>query len=219
MPKPEGLYMNIHKILTVAVILATFAAAALLYPSMPATMVTHWGLFGEPNGSMSRFWGLTIIPLLMALVVGLFEVLPAIDPLRENYKAFRGRYDQFVLVMALFLAFIFVVVALWNLGAPVDIMSALSLGIAILFYFSALLISETRRNYFVGIRTPWTLASDEVWEKTHKYAGKVFKAASVLVLIGAAVPKFAIIFLIVPLAGATAWVTLHSYLEYKKLPK
>jgi uncharacterized membrane protein len=211
--------VNAYKILTVAVLAATFLAAVFIYPMMPERMVTHWGLYGEPNGFMGRAWGLFIVPLLMAVLVGIFEALPIIDPLRENYKAFRGRYDQFVLVLTLFMAFLFSAVALWNLGLPVDIMSSMSLGIGVLFYFTALLISETRRNYFVGIRTPWTLSSDEVWEKTHKHAGRIFKAASVIILLGAFFPQYAIIFIILPLLGAAAWTTIYSYLEYKKLPK
>ena len=91
--------------------------------------------------------------------------------------------------------------------------------LAALFYYSGVLIQNARRNWFVGIRTPWTLSSERVWNSTHRIGGKLFKAAGLIALLGLAFPDYAIHLIIGPVLLFTAYLVVYSYLEYRKQEK
>lgn len=105
---------------------------------------------------------------------------------------------------------------LWNLGIKIDIMLTLTPAIGILFYYLGIMIGHTKRNWFIGIRTPWTLSSDVVWEKTHKIGGKMFKVSGIIVFLGFILPKYAIFFMIVPIIFTSVYTIAYSYFEYRK---
>ncbi len=88
-----------------------------------------------------------------------------------------------------------------------------------LFYAIGALMQHAKRNYFIGIRTPWTLSSDEVWDRTHKAAGKWFRLAGLAALGGVLWPDLAVVFVIVPVMVAALYSTVYSYLEYRRLSK
>ena len=73
-----------------------------------------------------------------------------------------------------------------------------------------------KRNFFIGIKTPWTLASERVWKKTHEMGGKVFMGTAVLILVGMLFPDYTIWFMLVPLLGGIGWIFIYSYLEFRK---
>ncbi|MDD5082760.1 MAG: SdpI family protein, partial [Dehalococcoidales bacterium] len=89
----------------------------------------------------------------------------------------------------------------------------------ILLYYCGILVANAQRNWFVGIRTPWTLSSDRVWEKTHRLGGRLFKAAGVLALLGIFLPGYAILFILIPAVVIAFWTIVYSYLEYRKEAK
>jgi uncharacterized membrane protein len=92
----------------------------------------------------------------------------------------------------------------------------LSPAFAILFYYSGILIENAKRNWFIGIRTPWTLSNDEVWDKTHKIGGKLFKLAGILALFAIFFERYAILVIVVPLIVVSIYTVVYSYLEYQK---
>ena len=86
--------------------------------------------------------------------------------------------------------------------------------LGLLFIFMGQLISKAKRNFFIGIRTPWTLSSDTVWNQTHRVGGKLFMAAGVLALLGAFFPDAAIWFVMLPIFGVTIFTMVYSYFLY-----
>jgi uncharacterized membrane protein len=92
----------------------------------------------------------------------------------------------------------------------------LSPALAILFYYTGILIENAKRNWFIGIRTPWTMSSDKVWDKTHKIGGKLFKIAGVFTLLAIFFESFAVFFIVVPVISISIYTIVYSYFEYKK---
>lgn len=143
-------------------------------PHLPATVPTHWDAGGHVNGYSSRFWALALQPIIMLFVLALIFVLPAISP-----KGFRldGSLPALNLIVIAILAFnfaMYVVVVRSGLGAAAPSLNAIVPGIGLLFIIIGNYFGKLRKNFFVGIRTPWTLASDEVWLKTHRLGGWLF---------------------------------------------
>ena len=105
---------------------------------------------------------------------------------------------------------------LWWICSLDNGFSILSPALAILFYFTGILIENAKRNWFIGIRTPWTMSSDKVWDKTHKIGGKLFKIAGLLALIAVFFDSYAIFVIIVPVIIVSIYTVIYSYFEYQK---
>ncbi|NPV85744.1 MAG: SdpI family protein [Anaerolineae bacterium] len=199
------------------IVLLMLAASALTYPVLPERVATHWNAQGQADGYGSRFLAVSFLPLLTAGIVLLLSFLPAIDPLKTNLYHFRREYNGFVLLFAGFMAYIHFLTLAWNLGWQIDMVRAFVPAFAILSYFIGALLSKARRNWFVGIRTPWTLSSDVVWERTHRAASLWFKLAAAVSLLGLLFARFAFLFVIVPLLLVALAAVVLSYIEYLRL--
>jgi uncharacterized membrane protein len=209
--------MKKTQVASIVLITLSFFAGAYVYPSLPENVASHWNAGGEVNGYMPRFWGVFLLPALTALLVLFMSLLPRLDPLRENILRFRGQYERFILVFTLFMTVIYAHTLSWNLGARLDTMVVVSAGTAFLFWEVGGLMEHTRRNWFIGIRTPWTMSDDGVWERTHRLGGKMFKACAAFALLGAVVPQYALLLILAPTLLTAAYTVLYSYLEYRKL--
>ena len=102
------------------------------------------------------------------------------------------------------------------MGFRFNMITLLSPAFAILFYYSGVLIENAKMNYFIGIRTPWTLSSEKVWDKTHKIGGKLFKIAGIIAIAGMLFQSYAIFFILVPMLLAAIYSVVFSYIEYQK---
>jgi uncharacterized membrane protein len=186
---------------------------------MPDKLATHWGVDGEVNGYMGKFWGIFLLPVVSLMIAFVFLLIPRIDPLRENIEKFAGYFDVFIILVSLFLFSIFVHVILWNVGVKFSPLIFVSLGIGVLFFYTGILCEHSKRNWFVGIRTPWTLSSDSVWDKTHKLGGKLFKLCGIIALFGAVLTSLAIVLILVPVLVISVVLSVYSYLEFRKETK
>lgn len=209
--------MKIIRYAIILVLVATVAVTVASYPQLPDTVVSHWNAAGEADGSLPKFWGLALIPLLMIGFSGLFALLPRIDPLMSNYQKFQGYYEGFILIMALFFFAIQMQVILWGLGMRVSPNLAMPLAIGMLFIYIGFLIEHAEPNWFVGIRTPWTLSSGQVWKKTHDLGGKLFKIAGVISCAGILFQNYAFVFIILPVLAVSVITVVYSYLEFRKI--
>ena len=196
----------------VLTVLMTLAA----YPAMPDVVVSHWNAAGEVNGTMPKFWGLLLIPLLMAVFSALFLALPRIDPLRENYRKFQDYYDGFILVFATFFFLIQMEIILWELGIRISPNLVMPVMMGILFIYTGFLLEHAEPNWFVGIRTPWTMSSIPVWKKTHAMGAKLFKLAGVVAMIGVLAGTYAWLFILVPVMAVAVFTVIYSYIEFKR---
>ena len=193
---------------------AAFALSAYSLNYLPDTIITHWGISGEANGFMDKATALAIIPTLMIVFAIVLYFIPNIDPLKKNIESFRKEYDLFIAVFCGFLLYLHIITIALNFGVTLNIGQLLSPAFALLFFFIGVLLAKSKRNFFIGIRTPWTLSSDEIWNKTHKLGAKLFKASGIICLLGVIYPEGAIIFVLVPVIASAVWTMTYSYKEF-----
>jgi len=202
---------------SVMIIVAQFLVGIYLYPRMPGRVAIHWGLSGEADGYGSKFLGLFLIPIVSAVILPLFLVLPRIDPSR-GIQRFRGGYDWFVLGFVAFMAYVHGITLAWNLGLRLDMMRMLAPALGAMFYGIGALMGRSRLNWFVGIRTPWTLSDERVWDATHELGGRLFKACGVLAVVGVLAEGWiALVLIMAPVLFAGVYLIYFSYSRYQKL--
>jgi uncharacterized membrane protein len=209
--------MRLAYLAVLAIVIVSFAVAAYAYPQVPETIPSHWNAAGEVDGYMGRFWGLFLMPIILVPILLLFIAIPRIDPLRKNVDKFRNYFDGFIIIFAVFMLYIQLLVTAWAMGITFNMMVAMVPALALLFFYAGMMMEKSKRNWFIGIRTPWTLSDDRVWEKTHKLGGRMFKVAALISLIGLAAGDYAIWFLLVPILVAAFYPMVYSYFEYRKL--
>jgi len=190
---------------------------AYLYPRMPEQMASHWNAQGQVDGYTPKFWGLFLGPLIVFILFLFFVAIPRMDPLKANIEQFRGYYEGFIVLVTIFFLYEHVLTILWSLGVAFDLNQALTPAMGLLFFAAGVMMEHAKRNWFIGIRTPWTLSNDEVWEKTHRLGGKLFRLAGLLAIVGIFFPKHALLFMLAPVLLASAYTTLYSYLEFRRL--
>ncbi|MFZ0033852.1 MAG: SdpI family protein, partial [Sedimentisphaerales bacterium] len=177
---------------------------------------SHWNAKGEVDGYMSKFWGLFLMPLTLVGVGLLFFAIPRIDPLKTNIERFRKYYDGFIILFSIFFVSIDLQIILWNLGTKISPNVILPISLGLLFFYIGILCEHSKRNWFIGIRTPWTLSSEKVWDKTNKVGGKLFKIAGMIAFIGVLFQSYAIFFVIIPVLAVAVYTIVYSYFEYQK---
>ena len=203
-----------------AIILLLFALALYVYPLIPAQRIaSHWNSAGQVNGYMSKFWGLFLVPFLSVVLYLLFTLIPKIDPLSVNIKKFRSYYDLFVIFFLTFLLYVYSLTIYANLGHNFNMTLLMIPAIGVLFIYLGFIMSKLKRNWFIGIRTPWTISNEKVWDKTHKLGGKLFILCGLIDFIGLFFMNYLIWFILLPLFASVIWLFIYSYLQYKKITK
>lgn len=208
--------MRKSEIIIFGIILLSFILSAYFYPQIPEQVASHWNAQGQVDGYMSKFWGLFFMPFVLVGLALLFLAIPRIDPLKANIEAFRKYYDGFVVLFFVFMLAIHFQVILWNIGLHISPNVVMPIALGLLFFYIGLLCENAKRNWFVGIRTPWTLSSDRVWDKTHQIGGKLFKVAGVITFLGVFFQNYAVFFILAPVLVVTVYTVVYSYVEYQK---
>lgn len=211
--------MKLKTWMVISLVVLSFLLSAYFYPQLPGNVASHWGTSGEVNDYLPKFWGAFLVPLINLIVAGILILGPKIDPLKKNIKLFRKEYFSFVIVIIVFLIVIQTHMLLWNVGYQFSIYRVLPLALGFLFFFIGLLLEKSKRNWFIGIRTPWTMSSDKVWKKTHNLGGKLFKISGGICAIGFFFNELAIWFMLTPIVLSGITLTIYSYIEYLKEKK
>ncbi len=206
-------------IIILLVIAISFVSGVYLYSIMPDEMASHWNTQGEVDGYMTKFWGLFLMPFVSLAVFLLFLLIPKIDPLKKNIEKFREYFDWFIFLIVVFLLYIHSLSIFWNLGHSFNFSKMMIPALAVLFFAIGIILKKAKRNWFFGIRTPWTLSNDIVWEKTHQMGSRLFKLAAIIILIAIFSPKYSIWMILVPIIAITLYLIVYSYLEYRQLKK
>lgn len=204
-------------ILVLILILGATIAGLLLWNQLPEPMASHWNVNDQVNGYTSKFQGVFMLPLVTLGMFLLFLAIPSIDPLKANIAKFRGVFNLFIVFVIGFMIYIYALTLLWNLGFTGFGMSRAMLpAMGLLFILVGYLMRQSKRNWFIGIRTPWTLSSDYVWDKTHQLGAILFVASGVLAVIGGFFGgMLAFWFLFVPLISSTIFLLVYSYVLYQ----
>ena len=206
---------------TTWIALAAIAAASLVlglivFGMLPEQVASHWNAQGEADGYSSALSGVLLLPAIMIGTALLMMFIPAIDPMKENIVAFREDYNSMIVAMAGFMLYLHILTLLFNLGVEFKMNSLLAPGFGGLFFLIGNMIGKARRNFFIGVRTPWTLSSDRVWQRTHERAAVGYQAAGALTLISILIPRWAIVFMIGPVLAVSIHTVVYSYFEFQR---
>lgn len=209
--------MRIIQIISLLIIVAAFVVGAYYYNQFPEQVASHWNVRGQADDYMPKFWGLFLMPLVMLGLYLLFLLLPKIDPLKKNVYKFKQYYFAFVSLVLVFLLYIHVLIILWNKGLRFDMNYPLVPAFGLLFLFLGIIMHKIKRNWFIGIRTPWTLSNEKVWEETHRFGGKLFVIAGIITCLGVLWPSAAIYFIMIPIIFVSLASVTYSYIVYTKI--
>jgi len=204
------------QLLSLALVGGAFVITAILYPHLPDRVPTHWGLNGPPDRYTDKPWGPFVLPLTMVGLYVVLSLLPAISPRGFRMEQFRRTYEVIKATIMGFLFLIMVMAHLAALGKVVAVGQFIFAAVGLLLLVLGNYMGKVTKNFFVGIRTPWTLASDEVWLRTHRLGGKLFVLAG-LVLIVCAIAGLGLIPGLVAIGAASLIPVIYSYVIYRRI--
>ena len=200
---------------SILVIVLLFAVSFYIYPGLPDEIPTHWDASGEIDG-----WGapymIFLLPIISFLIYGLFLILPRIAVFKKNVREFKHLGSmKFMMILVFAFLFLATILAITNYYNRMVLMVLPIIGL--MFFYFGYIMPEIKRNFLIGIRTPWTLADDFVWKQTHALGGKLFMALGVLfVLLMFVDPKYLIYIIIVKVIGVIIILFTYSYWVWHK---
>jgi uncharacterized membrane protein len=200
--------------------LINLMAGFLAYPHLPDKVPTHWNLAGEVDGWGTAWQGAFMMPLIMIGVFILLLLLPKIDPKRKNYANMGKAYTTLMLVIMVFFTVMYFGTLGTALGYMENIPSLTQIGVGALFVILGNYMGKLKHNYFMGIRTPWTLASEEVWYRTHRLAGPFWVIGGLLFMLSSLFAGDVFLKAIVVIVFVLVAIpTVYSFIIFKKLEK
>jgi uncharacterized membrane protein len=204
-------------LVALALVLAAIGASLTLYSAMPAKIPTHWNIRGQVDGYGDKSWALFMLPGAMAGMMLLFALLPTISPKPFQVTTFRSTYLYImVLVVALF-GYIHLLTLMAATGRHIDFPRVMIGGMYLFFIALGNVLGKVRRNFYIGVRVPWTIANDRVWNDTHRLAAWLCVIGG---LIGFAInlvgyPMVSLI----PVGVALVVPIVYSYFRYRELDR
>lgn len=211
--------MKLKKEMPILVIaLIPFIYLAYIWNSLPETIPTHWNLNGEIDN-----WGkkttLILIPFLLSgLTYGIFLLVPLIDP-KKKIQAMGNKYHYLKFLMILFMSFLAVFIIYSVKEQSITNINIIFIAVGLLYIILGNYMKTIKANYFIGIRTPWTLENESVWKKTHILAGKLWLLGGLAIIISSIITEKEFngaFFLAITIVMVLAPI-IYSFIEYKKI--
>ncbi|MBU0635468.1 SdpI family protein, partial [Candidatus Micrarchaeota archaeon] len=195
----------------------SIALGLFVFPLLPEQTPIHWNAQGEIDGYGPPWIGALLFPAIMVFMLLLLIVVPKIAVFKENLKAFEKQYWQLGVVLELFFLIFFIVSLLPSFGITANFFVSFTIPFGFLFLAIGYLMPSFKRNFFVGIKTPWSLANDTVWEKTHSLGGTLFMLAGIIAIVSSLAPAQAFWIAIAAIIVATVIPLVYSFLLYQKI--
>jgi uncharacterized membrane protein len=188
-----------------------------VYPLLPDRIPVHWNLWGEVDGWTGKWPGAFVAPALALGVWLLLQVLPKVDPRRRNYERFQETYWVVVNMVIGFIGLVHVLSLGTALGWPIGVPRVILVLVGVLFVALGNYLPRLRPNWWMGIRTPWTLENDRVWRDTHRLGGKTFVAAGLVMMVSAFLPPaFATVALVAAMVLGAGVPLVYSYVLWRR---
>ncbi len=192
----------------------------MLYPSLPDTVPVHFGADGQPDRYGDRSEFLLIVLMLMgvsAIMYLLLKFLPSIDP-KRTAKYSKPVFRQLAFVLLLFMSVLNLVIMYATTHGSLKVEKLVFPLLGVLFTYLGNIMHSLKPNYFVGIRTPWTLESENTWRKTHQLAGKIWLPGGLIItLLSLLLPtETAVVVFMITVFVMIIIPVIYSYLYYKK---
>lgn len=188
--------------------------SALAYPQLPESVPSHWNEKGEVDGYSSRIFGTIFMPLLIVGFGLMLLFIPNLDPLKANVDKFRSSYHWIIVGFCVYFTYLHGVTLAAGLGWKIDMNTMIMPAFGLLFIGLGFMVERAKQNWFIGIRTPWTLSSASVWDKTHRTGGLLFKIAGATALLGLIFPKIGFWLMFIPIIVISLGTVVLSYIYY-----
>lgn len=176
---------NVYVWLKWVLLLVMIGGGLYFYNALPDQIPVHWSYAGEIDAYGSKTTHIILIPAIVLAMMLLFIFLPKLDPKRDKYVQFADIYEIIQLAIVGFMVYIYFITILAGLNPLLDVSFYILMGMGVMFVLMGNFMGKVRQNYFVGIKTPWTLDNEEVWNKTHRLGGWCFVAAGLLMMVQA----------------------------------
>lgn len=183
----------------------------------PDQVPIHWNFAGQADGYASASLAAFLYPGLLLGMLGLFRVLPSLDPNKERYAEFLPVYELFMVAImtVMFLIGVAASAASWGYAVPIRLVVPGMIGV--LFIVLGNYMGKLKRNYFIGVRTPWTLASENVWLATQRFSGKLFVACGLCFFVVPLLPQAVGVGLFIVCMIALVFGSFgYSYVKYRE---
>lgn len=190
-----------------------------MYTELPDIVPIHWGIDGHPDQMGNKLTQILFFPIIALIFVIVSPIVPRLDPKKDNYKKFAPIWEivQFS-ILALFF-YIYLVTFYAILHPEINIGVFMMSGIGILFLILGNYLGKIRQNYFVGIKLPWTIDNEEVWNKTHRFGGKIFMFGGIIMLFDSYFQIYPFVILLSIIGMILIAPTIYSYILHKNILK
>lgn len=216
---PNPLVRNPTDMLIWAIIVIQIIVAIAAFPFLPAVVPIHWDASGQANGYGSKWVATILWPGISLGIYILMRVLTSISPRlgsRSSLAANAQVRQMLIAGIVLFMLIMQIVTTANILGMNVGMTFVLNLAISVLFIFMGNYMGKLRRNFWMGIRTPWTLTSDVVWERTHRLGGWLFVASGLIGIPFSFVPALRLWGLVALVILSSIFLLIYSYICYRQ---
>lgn len=177
------------EIIPLAILLLCVGLSFFFYANSPATVASHWNFQGKVDGYSSRAFGSFFFPGLLIGMYLLFLIIPNLDPKKERYEEFLKTYNIFRYLIIGVLAIVYVATGIYNIGYQINIGIIVATVIGLMMIVLGNYMGKIKKNWFMGIRTPWTMSSENVWNKTHRVGGILFMIFGLVIIIAPFLPE------------------------------
>ena len=208
------------EILPIIIVILAIISSFYFYANFPERVPIHWNAAGEVDGYGSRAMGAFLFPGIIIGMYLMFLSIPYIDPKKKRYAEFRKVYHVFKTALVFFMVLMYFVASLNALGYNIRIEFWMPIMVGTLFILLGNYMNKIKPNWFMGIRTPWTLSSEVVWQKTHKVGGKVFMLGGAMIAFTVFAPvAYRMIIFFTAISLIVIGTVIYSYIAYRQEEK
>ena len=202
----------------IGIVVAPFIYLAIIWNTLPEKVPTHWNYKGEVDKWGDKYSLITLLFLLPVLTYVLMVVVPKIDP-KKKIEQMGGKYYQLKFILVLFMSTLAFIILHISVNQSTSSANLIFIPIGVLFIALGNYFKVIQPNYFIGIKTPWTLESKEVWKLTHIMAGKLWIIGGLLIVLGSLIiDKSIFIYILITIIAVISIVpVVYSYLKFKEL--
>lgn len=213
--------MNLRKYSygSIAIYTVLLALTAYGFTQLSGEIAIHFDASGQADGYMQLIPGILLMPGIATAILIFFQYAPRIDPLGENYDSFEDLFELLKLLLVGIFTYIQGLIIAWNLGYRFNFSMLIAPVVFSAYLLAGKIMEKAERNWFIGIRTPWTLSSDKVWKETHEKTAPLMKLAAVISLVAVIFPDYSVYFYAVPAFAVAVFSTIYSYKVYSEIPE
>ncbi len=216
---PEQSLMRYTTYLAIVIIVMQILVAVVTYPFMPPMVPSHWDAAGNVNGYTPRLLNAILLPGISISIYLLLRILTSVSPRlgNQSQRSNKNLINLFLVAILLFMFIVQMAATAIALGAHIDITIIISLALSLLFIFLGNFLGKLRRNFWGGIRTPWTITNETVWERTHRLAGILLVLGGLLGIVVSFIPFIRLYGVIVIVLAASFIPAIYSYVVYQRI--